>query len=350
MLISKHFKRIVPIGIFLSATTACGTGVESEGDFNFENLMVRREDPALVLVSFRLSTKDNDTPEPFLTLNDFELSEDRRPLSPAESQVRLVQRTRAFQRDTVIMLDFSFSVVTSTETFNQLLDSSRSLAQLISGESDVAVYYFDGRVMPVLIHGFGSPNPAASIEMFRSHTVVDGSTNLHGAVSIGLDILDERRRNFENSGLDEELYGGSLVVFTDGTHSAGFGDGYPNRNETLDDVSRSDHAIFAVGVEGEIDTEFLSTVGRDGFEIADAKGNLIPAFNRIGEVFDRFANSYYTIAYCSPSRAGSHEFSIFVRERRELRGSATISFNADGFAAGCNRELLDERFPAVSGS
>lgn len=318
-----------------------------EGDFEFRNLTVREQSPALVLVSFRLANQEDGAPQPNLTIDDFIIEEDSQPLSPTESRVRIVQRTRAFELETVIMLDFSASVVENE--FDELIDAARTLAETLAHTSKIAVYYFDGRDSPFLIADFDDSSPGERIEEFRNHSIIDPSTNLRGAISEGLRILDRRRAEFarEARELDQTgLYGGSLVLFTDGQHTAGTGPNYPSEPQTLRDVDTSDHAIFTVGVDGESDIEFLEKVGRDGFEVADPRGNLAEAFNRLTDSINDFANSYYTVAYCSPLRTGRHELSINIKGREGLEGTARISFDADDFSAGCSESLIDDLFPA----
>ncbi|MBX2810163.1 MAG: VWA domain-containing protein [Myxococcales bacterium] len=332
------------VTLLVAPVVALSCRSQVEGDFDFPNLVIEAQPPALVSVSFRLLVAETGEPEPYLQLQDFELLEDNAPISPTESQVQLVQRARAFKQEAVIMLDFSASVVRGD--FDAVINAASRLATKLSETSAVAVYYFDGRVSPTQIATFSDPDPDLKIESFRDHDLIDSSTNLRGAITSGLTILDERQRNHEKiDGLDPNLYSGSLVIFTDGTHNAGETGGYPSERTTLNTVDRSPHALFTVGVEGEVNINFLETIGRDGFELVNPNGNLEDAFSRLSTTFANFANSFYTIAYCSPSRAGEHSFSIRIKERRNLRGEAILHFDADGFSAGCDESLIDKRFP-----
>lgn len=345
----------IPVGCVLAASLTIAVGCDSadiEGDFNFENLIVRELDPALVVASFRLTTgEDNKDPVPYLKVDNFQFEEDERTITgqDAEAHIRMVQRRRAFRFDAVIMLDFSGSVAGDPTTRNRVIDGAIALTSSVAQEADVAVYYFDGRVDPVRIHDFGTPNPAASIAAFRDHVVVDSSTNLHGAIVKGVEVLDRRFESFKNTGEDEELFGGSLVIFTDGTHRAGEGNGYPSRREAREKVRDSDHAVFTVGVEGDVDDEFLRAIGRNGFVVARrASGDaaLGTAFTEIAGEIDKFANSYYTVAFCSSRRAGDHDLTIRIPDWMGLSGRARLGFSANDFGAGCTRALIDDRYPS----
>jgi hypothetical protein len=226
------------------------------------------------------------------------------------------------------------------------LPSLLNAAQGFAPGQKMAVYYFDGRPEIIQVVGFTADlgELKRGIQSLQGHRIVDDSTNLYGAVSRAIDVLDERKRG------RDQLYGSALTVFTDGTHQAGttwptlrgiFGwdespDGkptttaYPGKREVILKARRSDHALFTIGLGGEIDEKVLARIGREGFVSAANVAGLPNAFNRLIDL----QHSTYVVTYCSPRRTGRHRLKVAV-EWEGMKGSYTHRYSADGFSGTC---------------
>jgi len=132
---------------------------------------------------------------------------------------------------------------------------------------------------------------------------IDPSTNLYGSVIAGMSRLERE--------IDEELrlgipLGGSLVVFTDGSDQAGRAS-FSDVTEALDE---SHVSVFAVGVAGEVETEVLEAIGRDGTVYIGGLDELDAAMDEIWGLVDQIGDGIYLVSYCTPARSGSHDITV----------------------------------------
>ncbi len=225
------------------------------------------------------------------------------------------------------MLDVSGSVLGSLP---ELKTAAKSLIEGLSRQPRVALYTFDGRAEPQLRADFTTDLGlvASAIDAIPAERI-DTSTNLNGAVVQGVARLEARRVEVEATGV---LYAGALALFTDGTDRAA----RVPRSAALDAVGDSSVSVFTIGLGSEIDKEYLRDLGRSGdVALSDDLDGLNDAFAEVGQAISALANSYYVVAYCSPSRASSHELSLSVPG---YDGEWKGSFDATGFAGGCSPE------------
>jgi len=138
--------------------------------------------------------------------------------------------------------------------------------------------------------------------------------------------------------LDQEkkpLHFGTLVVFTDGTDRAA-----RVSKEDLDKALQApEYAgfdIFAIGVGAEMNNSHLEDIGRTGTVKETDQANLGRAFDQIGARIQGLTSRYYLLSYCSPARAGKHEVTIEAHADKNLWGSLTYTFVADGFGPSCD--------------
>jgi uncharacterized protein YegL len=174
---------------------------------------------------------------------------------------------------------------------------------------------------------------AAAIELIPAERI-DTSTNLNGAVVKGVRRLEELRVSVEAGGV---LYAGALAIFTDGTDRAA----RVTEFTAVEAVENSQVSVFAIGLGAEIDEAYLRNIGKSGdVALAQDLGSLDDAFAEVGQSISELANSYYVLAYCSPSRANTHELSLSLPG---YSGSWQGSFDASGFEGGCTPEdfLID---------
>lgn len=307
--------------------SGCGLAVEL--------LEARTQPPAEVHLSLRVAQRDG-TPVPGLEPDDFTLFEDGESLSGFESQLAILNPEEAFQIDHFLLLDMSGSVVESGD-LPALIEAASAFALSVADTGDVAVAVFDGREDPQLIVDFTRDDGvlAQTFDALSDYEVVDTSTNLYGAVRAGLDLLDSRSAG-------SVLFAGSLTLFTDGTHRAGTGGAYPTLAEVRRRVSQSDHAVFSIGLGGEIDEGVLTDLGKDGFAWADEIDSLDTAFDDTAEGVAAVANSYYAILYCSPARTGEHRLRLEIEHEGQV-GHVEYSFDASSFEGGCTTDGGEER-------
>lgn len=306
---------------------ACGSVDSNDECVQFINPELESVPPSVVRVAFQLRQCDGAPPVEAMDLGDFTIEEDGATVSSFESSAAVVRDDRSFQQAVLIMLDVSGSVLGSLP---EVKTAAKSLVEGLARQPRVALYTFDGRAEAALRADFTTDLSAiaSAIDSIPS-SAVDTSTNLNGAVVEGVRRLEERRLAVEATGV---LYAGALALFTDGTDRAA----RVPRAEALDAVEDSSVSVFAIGLGSEIDERYLRDIGKSGeVALADDLAGLSDAFAVVGRSISALANSYYVLAYCSPSRASSHELSLSLPG---YSGGWKGSFDATGFAGGCTPE------------
>lgn len=315
------------LGSLLLGLSACGSVKDDQSCASFVNPQLQSAYPSVVRVAFQLQECGGKQPLPDLQLSDFKLLEDGATISSFESGAALVQDDRAFQQSVLILLDLSGSVIGSLP---EVKTAAKSLIDGLSSRPQVALYTFDGRAAPQQRADFTTDLPSiiSAIDDI-SPEQIDNSTNLNGAVVNGVQLLENRRLAVEGSGV---LYTGALALFTDGTDRA---HRVPDA-DALRAAKDSEVSVFAIGLGSEIDSSFLQGIGASGqVVLAPDLPHLSDAFAKVGHAISGLANSYYVLAYCSPSRANSHELSLSVAGHS---GSWGGKFDASGFVGGCTAQ------------
>jgi hypothetical protein len=194
----------------------------------------------------------------------------------------------------------------------------------------VGVWWFDGSSDIVQLMDFSTDAVAlkAAIDGLTSDVTRDNSTNLNGAVRLGIQVVEQRLQDGAVGGV---IQAGALVIFTDGTDQA-------NRvpaAAALSAVASTSIAIYSIGLRGEIDEAFLSRIGRSGSAFADNSGALLGEFTSIGDQIEAMANSFYVLAYCSPRRAGLNNTLTIRVTHGSRQAEATTTYPAVNFTGGC---------------
>ncbi len=285
-------------------------------------LSARSLPPAVVQAYFTLTTCAGEG-VPNVSADAFSIYEDGDPISTYESEQQIVPSSLGYDIVTILLLDLSGSVVKSGNLTN-LRNSASAFSNTVGAGQFIGIYGFDGREeLVVLADITNDPDTlAAGLETLDDYEVVDSSTNLNGAVLAGLTALDNR--SFSANGHE---FSGSLVVFTDGTDQAG----RVSDSTAVSRVARSEHAVFSIGLAGEVDEFHLSGIGKDGYWNASDISALDAAFITAASAVVDLANSLYILAYCSPKRSGTHEVEVAAGD-----ASLIIQFNAAGFEGGCS--------------
>ncbi len=304
------------LALLLALGTGCGGGL----DLNMVEAAHQR--PSNVAVYFTVDTSDGE-PVPGLQATDFRIYEDGSLVSVDESQQTIINPEVAAEHYTLLLVDMSGSV-TESDDVPLIQDASNQFTSQLEGHQKVAVYAFDGSEEIHRISGFsGSASGIGRLSGFRAS---DPSTNLHGAVAKGIEVLNEQLEQCQTP-----LCFGTIVVFTDGTdraHRVSYGE----MNDALNDVS---YDVFAIGVGNEIDEGTLSGIGHSGYVLVQDSAAVATAFQAIGQTIIGQTQRFYLLSYCSPARAGLHEVTVEA-VHGDLTGEVSYEFDAEGFGPRCN--------------
>ncbi|MBK8010072.1 MAG: hypothetical protein IPK13_01890 [Deltaproteobacteria bacterium] len=265
--------------------------------------------------------------------DNFELSEDGQVLSVYEANRIIVPANRQTTQRTLIALDLSGSIVRANLK-DTMIDGAAIVARaVVASDHQVAVFGFDGRPDLVPFSGFTSDIGAieSALQVARAAPLVDDSTNLYGAVKNGLRVLDEAIGAEANDFFN--VAHGSLVLFTDGSDRAG----RVSASDVKSVLDATHHSTFTIGLGPEIDDQELAAIGRTQHFLIDSKAEIEASFDAIAHQVKSQAESKYIVSYCSPARAGQRKLRIVVRSEERV-GQTTVTFNADGFGAGCKPE------------
>ena len=298
--------------------------------------------PSKVTIFYKVDRKDGK-PVAGLTETNFEIYEKGRndecelPISAFESSAQILQDPQVYVYCTVLILDLSGSVTQTALT--ELKASAKTfIDQVIPAaryESyKMGIYWFNGE--PDLKQLIAPTQSATAlkdaIDSLDETISQDNSTNLYGAIVQGVDVAEQGLVQFQNQDI---LAASSVVIFTDGTDQAGI----VAKSDALKAVTDAPETIsfFTIGLGGEIDTDVLTQVGRDGTAFASNSDELEATFNEIANLVFQEANSYYLFEYCSPKRDGSGVNDLKIRAiNGSEAGYLTTTFDATGFTSGCN--------------
>jgi len=270
---------------------------------------------------------------------DFVIKEDGQPISAFESQQQIVPQEASYELVSLLLIDMSGSIIES-DNLKPLQDAATSYVHAMPDWIRIGIYRFDGRAEMHEVVDFTSDHAALidgieSLSEICDEDACDPSTNLHGAIVSGIRAVDTNLPAANS----HRIVGGSMVVFTDGTDRAS----RVSEKEALDKVNTSEHAVYSIGLGGEIDKGFLKKVGKDGFAFTTDIDEIGDAFNEIAEAIVDEANSLYTLIYCSPSRDGEHTVTI-EGTWGTLRGTFKTEFDTHHFdeelVAWCDPEAI----------
>ena len=297
--------------------------------------------PGKVSVFFRVSDEFGN-PVAGLTADQFTIYEQGRnddcfnTISPSESQARISPNSQVFTNHTLLVLDLSNSVLSSS--LAELKSASASFVDNVmpNPESEsykMAIYWFDGQDVLHELQPLTSSKTAltTAIEGIQENISEDPSTDLYGAVikstDIAGDLLIESRQN-------STIGAASVVLFTDGTDQAS----RYREEDALEKVEQADSNIsfFTIGLGAEIDSQILESIGKTFSVFAGNKEELETTFNQLSQKVSERANSFYLFEYCSPKRDGSGENNLAIQVLDGTRqGAVQTRFDATGFTGGC---------------
>lgn len=297
--------------------------------------------PGKVSILFKVSDKEG-IPVPGLTANQFTIYEQGRndacfnTISTSESNARISPNSQIFNNNTVLVLDLSNSVLSSS--LDELKTASISFVNSVmpEGTTDsfkMAIYWFDGenKLHDLTPLTASKTELVAAIEGITNNISNDPSTDLYGAVIKSTDIAEKL---LQESTKNNTIGAASVVVFTDGTDQAS----RYTQDDALKKVNNANPNIsfYTIGLGGEIDTDILGKIGKTYSVFAGNKEELETKFNDISFRVSQRANSFYLFEYCSPKRDGSGESNLAIQVKKgNEQGAVQTKFNANGFTGGC---------------
>jgi hypothetical protein len=310
--------------------------------------------PSRISLLFRVDTCGGE-PVAGLDATAFELQEDGHTVSRFESQQRVTSQGQQFRFDSMVLLDLSGSVLKSGDFEALSGAAARYISAVLAagnGSHRIALSTFDGRAQPQLVVDFTTSASALLAGLRGLSTVecstssqcagyadrrtcagwrcVDDSTNLYGAVTSTLELLEARLTQTDVPWRDA-----ALVLFTDGTDQAG----RVPAKVALDRAKLTKVHLFSVGLGSEVDADVLAALGREGsFSLARAD-QLATAFETVASRIDSLANRFYLLEYCSPRRSGRHMLKLIATANTvqgPVVGGLSREFDATGFTSGCD--------------
>ncbi|WP_286812259.1 MULTISPECIES: vWA domain-containing protein [unclassified Maribacter] len=336
------------VSMILNTGDGLGEGTEVDECLGLEEgeLVLSIQDqyttlPGKVSVFFKVSDT-NGNPVPGLTADQFTIYEQGRnddcfnTISTSESSARISPNSQIFSNNTLLVLDLSNSVLSSSLEELKLASTSFVDAVMPATTQEsvkMAIYWFDGEDE---LHLLNELTPSKTelkdaIEGITDDISNDPSTDLYGAVIKSTDIASDL---VKVSTADGKIGAASVVIFTDGTDQAS----RYTESAALKKVNEANANIsfFSIGLGAEIDTEVLTAVGKTASVFATNKDELETTFRDISEKVSERANSFYLFEYCSPKRDGSGENNLAIQVNTGSRqGAVQTKFSANGFTGGC---------------
>ena len=297
--------------------------------------------PGKVSIFFKVSDS-NGNPVSGLNAEQFTIYEQGRndecfnTISTSESKARISPNSQIFSNNTLLVLDLSNSVLSSSleELKSASISFINNVMPATTQESfKMAIYWFDGEKE---LHELNPLTPSkeeltAAVQGITEDISNDPSTDLYGAVIKSTEIASEL---LVESTKGEKIGAASVVIFTDGTDQA-------SRYTQEDAQKRVDNAdpnisFFTIGLGEEIDTQVLTDLGKTSSVFAGNKDELETTFNDISDLVSERANSFYLFEYCSPKRDGSGDNNLAIQVKTgSLQGAVQTKFSANGFTGGC---------------
>ena len=297
--------------------------------------------PGKVSIFFKVSDTDGN-PVSGLTANQFTIYEQGRnddcfnTISTSESFARISPNSQIFNNNTLLVLDLSNSVLSSS--LNELKVASTSFVNSVMPTTTqesfkMAIYWFDGENELHLLNELTSSKQDLinSIDGITDDISNDPSTDLYGAVIKSTDIASNLIKQTTSGG---NIGAASVVIFTDGTDQAS----RFTEDAALKKVNDADPNIsfFSIGLGAEIDAQVLMDIGKTASVFAGNADELEDTFNEISERVSERANSFYLFEYCSPKRDGSGENNLAIQVKSGSRqGAVQTKFDSKGFTGGC---------------
>ncbi len=315
---------LLPLLLLVVPLTGCENGCPY-----VKKLDSSAEAPGLAQILFSVQCRG----EPVTDLGEADVTvrEDGDEASRSESSWVLRDVTAQLDVFSLLLVDVSASVVTegTLETAREVAtDFARSLTEQGISVS-VAVFDGDPEIRTVVDFTTNADTLADGIAGIDEDDQRDPSTNLNGAILLALEQLDAVVVPDVEAELESVA---NLVTFTDGVDRAQ----RATDNAALNAVNGTEHDVFLVALTGEAEeADQLRKLGPDGFFQATQPSELLEAFDELTASLVAETDKYYTVAYCSPLRAGRHTLEVEVA-LEEGSGTVSFAYSAAEFGPGCD--------------
>lgn len=297
--------------------------------------------PGKISILFKVSDTDGN-PVSGLTADQFTIYEQGRndncfnTISTSESLARISPNSQIFNNNTLLVLDLSNSVLSSS--LEELKTASVSFVNNVMPETEeesfkMSIRWFDGENELHLLNPLTSSKQEliTAIEGITDDISNDPSTDLYGAVIKATDLAEDLLKESSNNKI---IGAASVVIFTDGTDQAS----RFTQQAALKKVNDANPNIsfFTIGLGGEIDTQILADIGKTFSVFAGNEAELEATFRDISLRVSEQASSFYLFEYCSPKRDGSGENNLAIQVKDGSRqGAVQTKFDSKGFTGGC---------------
>lgn len=302
---------------------------------------VRTNQPVPASVAVVVAVDDCDgVPVIGLTLAGFKVYEDQKVISPTESSTTLLSRGA----DVVVSLviDNSPSVRVSGALPQAVAAAKQYVEQvMVSPSVHAGVWFFSKALAPRQPYTTDKAAVLAALDGLLTDTSGLNTTNLYGSLIDMLAVsrtFQAQHRGVMAGGVTTL---GQVVLFTDGSDQAGV--------NTLDDVRAAldgtSDDVLAIAFGGEIEADVIPILGKDGWYVAQAAGDLGTRFAEAAVRTKALQKRLYVVGYCSPKLAGQHGVTIEVVDGDTVLGiSRSVPFDASGFntsGPGCSLSTFD---------
>ncbi len=298
-------------------------------------------EPGKVSVFFKVSDASGN-PVSGLNADQFTIYEQGRndacfnTISKSEANSRISPNSQIFSNNTLLVLDLSASVLSSS--LEELKMAGVSFVNNVMPATTqepfkMAIYWFDGKDELHELNPLTASKDelTAAIEGITAEISDDPSTDLYGAVIKSTDIASNL---LTESSKDDKISAASVVIFTDGTDQASRFTKEAAQSKV--DTANPNISFFTIGLGAEIDTKILTDLGKTSSVFAGNKDELETTFNDISDLVSQRASSFYLFEYCSPKRDGSGDSNLAIQVKKgSLSGAVQTKFNATGFTGGC---------------
>ena len=289
-------------------------------------------EPAVVRTYFRATC--DGAPYAELDSSHFVISENGEALEQTQSNQSFVFDNFGRAYANVLLVDVSNTMLES-DVFANFQSAAIEMFEDIAHGQYWAVYAFDGSESLTEVVAFSSDQLElnASVSSMAELEVTETTTNLNGAILLGLDEL-----NGWTADMTEKIIVGNVVVLTDGDDQAGF----TSDEETISAVTASNYGVFSIGLGPDVDTAHLTSIGKSGSYFPSDSSELYDNFDEIGTHINDYSEGLYVLAYCSQQTKGNHEATFdLTDEDASVLASMSMDFSAEGFQTECNPSHFD---------
>lgn len=330
--------RLFLIGLVATTGLLSGCKKSSGGSISVEMVSVTTSEPANVRLLFQIDTGNQEVIPPF-AMSDIEIYEDNILLTSLESQAQIQDEPGEYVFSTLLLLDFSGSVL-NDQDLDQLKDALSVFIDLVMPDTletgfkvkEMGIYWFNGEeeLHPLVDYTFYKDTLLTGISSIVDTMSTDFSTNLNGAVMQGVSLLETKLTDAEAEFSQSNIL--NMVLFTDGIDLAG----RQTEEEALTviDPLTNQYLLYTIGLGEDIDAGFLERVGRNGYEFAATSSEMNTAFLNTARQINRDYSSFVAVEYCSPKRSGTHIIQLRAYMEDKV-GRFDADLDADGFAGGC---------------